>query len=117
MAEAQIKTLLTGTDSETTDTGDAVDVRRFQAMTLVLRVTEVTGSPTSLDVKLQHSADGTNFGDFKTAVAFTQVTTSTTEESLRLGSVALGWVRAVGTIVGGGTGKDYTYVVYAVGNY
>jgi hypothetical protein len=116
MAEVQIKTLLSEDNAETTVTGDAVDVRRFSAITLHLDVT-VTGAPTTLDVKLQHSADGTNFGDFKTSVAFTQITTSNANEALRLGACALGWIRAVGTIVGGASGKDYTIDCYAVGNF
>lgn len=96
--------------------GTAYDVSRFARMSIVLDVTDITGAPTSLDVKLQHSADGTNYGDFKTGVAFTQVTSSTGTETIRLGAVGLKYVRTVSAIVGGTASKHYTFTVKAVGN-
>jgi len=94
-----------------TETGTGVDVSPEQEFCAVLYCSAVTGAPTSLDVKLQGSYDGTNYGDFKTALAFTQLTTATATQCLRF-TFAGKWIRAVATIVGGADGtKEYTFSV------
>ena len=117
MARCRDYTLLAlGARYAATTTGDAVDIGASQDLLIALTVSTITGSPTSLDVKLQGSCDGTNFGDFSTAVAFTQVTSATGTECIRLSGLGAQWVRAVATIVGGVvTTATYTFKVLVTG--
>jgi len=95
--------------------GDAVDVSHSKDLVVVLRCTVKTGSPTSLDVKLQGSYDGTNFFDFKTALAFTQITAAN-GECLQIANLGAKFIRAYATIVGGTpTTATFTFSVYAHG--
>jgi len=95
-------------------TGSGVEVGPYRELTVVLRVASKQGSPTSLDVKLQTSTDGTNFGDFKTAQAFTQVTGATALEALQVTCFGR-FVRVVATMVGGGASTGWTFGVTAIG--
>ncbi len=99
-----------------TTNGSCVDVGAANDLVLVLNVSKITGAPTSLDVSIQGSYDGTNFGAFKTAIAFTQVTSATGVECLQVTNFGGRFIRAVATIVGGESGaKEYTFSVYAHG--
>ena len=117
MARCRDYTLLaSGERYAATTTGDAVDISAVQDLCLALTVSAITGAPTSLDVKLQASCDGSNFGDFSTAVGFTQVTSAAGTECIRLAGLGAQWLRAVATIVGGvETTATYTFKVLATG--
>lgn len=109
------KTLLASSKHYETVTGTGVDVSAAHDFVAVLRLTAVTGAPTTLDVTLEGSYDGTNYGAFVTAKAFTQLVTTPGAECLRF-TFGGKWLRVVGTIVDGTSGsKDYTFSVYLHG--
>lgn len=108
-------TLFASSERYATTNGTGVDASGSREFCAVLNVSSVRGAPTSLDVSIQGSYDGTNYGDFKTALAFTQVTTGTGTECLRF-TYGGKYLRAVATIVGGASGtKAYTFSVYLLG--
>lgn len=114
MARVKEFSLLAETARIATATGDAVDVSGYTNLVATLYCPTKTGTPTTLDVKLQGSYDGTNFGDFVTAKAFTQITTTGTE-CLEVTNFGGKWIRAVGTMVGGSAGNGWTYSVLVHG--
>ena len=114
MAKTREYSLLASAARATSENGAAVDVSHSRDLNVVLYVTAITTAPTSLDVTLQTSYDGTNFVAFGTAINFTQVTTATGLQSKQITNFGGKWIRAVATIVGG-TGKTYTFSVLAHG--
>lgn len=114
MAKVREYSLLASSARDTTENGSAVDVGWARDLNVVLYVSAITGAPTTLDVTLQASYDGTNFAALATAVSFTQVTTVAGTQTRQLTNFGAKWIRAVATIVGG-TGKTYTFSVLAHG--
>jgi len=114
VARVREYTLLPSAARDTSENGGAVDVGHSRDLNVVLNVTAITGAPTSLDVTLQTSYNGTNFAAFATAITFTQVTTATGLQTKQITNFGGKWIRAVATIVGG-SGKTYTFSVLAHG--
>jgi len=111
MHKVNAKTLIASGTYFETETGTGVDVSAEQEFCAVLYCSAITGAPTSLDVTLEGSYDGTNYGAFKTALAFSQLVTTPGTECLRF-TFGGQWLRAVGTIVDGADGtKDYTFSI------
>ncbi len=104
------KTLLALAAREASVNGDKLDLSAWREAIVYLEVASKQGAPTSLDLKIQTSPDGTTWHDFKPAAAFTQVTGATAAEALQITNFGQ-WIRAVGTMVGGGTGVGWTYGV------
>ena len=96
------------------ETGSVIDTHNWMEGVAVLHVPTITGLPTSLNVKIQGSADGINFGDFKPSLAFTEVTATPVTECIAIENCGF-WLRAVATVVGGTIRKSYTFSVSFVG--
>jgi len=109
-----VKTVIASAAYENSASG-IVDVSMYDEVTFVLDVASKEGSPTSLDVALQGSADGNDFGAFKTAQAFTQVTDVAARhiECFPLTNTG-GWIKVNAVMVGGSAGNGYTFGVKAV---
>lgn len=103
------ETLFTSAARTVSEDSQAVGVNGFSTLVLHLEVSAVAGTSPTLDVRLQDSADGTNWAD--TGAAFTQ-TTAVGVKRLVANNVGR-YVRAVATI--GGTTPSFTFSLLAVG--
>jgi len=91
----------------TTAAGTGVDLRRYREIAVILRVTAVSGTSPTLDLKYQVSYDGTNYTDIGTS--HTQATGATIEYKYL--TLFGSYVRAYATI--GGTNTPL--VTFSVG--
>lgn len=84
-------------------------------LSILIEVTAQSGTAPTLDLSVEWSMDGTNFGAAQTADAFTQITTTTPTRAVKSFSVKAPYYRLVWTI--GGTSPSYTFSAtrYGVG--
>lgn len=110
-----IKTLMASHTATATEDGGNVSVSGAEPTLVQVNTTAASGTSPTLDVKIQTSADGTNFVDSGITVA--QITaTGQTFTVLTANQRLAGFIRAVATI--GGASPSFTFqVLLAIVNY
>lgn len=107
--------VLTATAAQTASTNSTgVDLQGYYGKAAVIGdFAACTGTTPTLNVKLQDSADNSTFADISPAIAFSQVTTSASQQlvTFQAGQVRR-YVRAASTITG--TTPSCTYSVEAL---
>lgn len=106
--------VLSGSKTATGNSG-AFNAPKGLYLNLLLEVTAQSGTTPTLDVTVEWSMDGTNFGQGQPSDAFTQVTTTVPTRVVKQFNTKAPYFRVVYTI--GGTTPNYTFQVtrYAVG--
>lgn len=88
-----------------TVTGTAIDTQGFDSAMLYLQVAAVSGTTPTLDVKVQESANNSDWSDVS-GLTLAQITDATHEKTLQVDLRPLArYVRMVGTI--GGTSPSF----------
>jgi hypothetical protein len=106
--------VVSGAKSASGNSG-AVNSPKGLYLNVLLEVTAQSGTTPTLDVSVEWSMDGTNFGVAQPADSFTQVTTTVPTRVVKAFQNKAPFYRVVYTL--GGTSPNYTFQVtrYAVG--
>lgn len=106
---------VTAVSSATTVNGTGLSVVDYDCgFKIIFQVNAGTGTTPTLDVKIQDSADNSAWADLSPALAFTQVTTVASLQSIGIPSNSVRqYLRAVATTTG--TTPTYSYNVIIVG--
>lgn len=111
---ATLKNILPTASRSSDANGSAVDLNGLEGEAIVILDAPAGSGNQTLDVKLQQSADGSTSWTDVTGGAFTQVTTTASQQKLSINiSEIKRYVRGVTDV--GGTSPDYTFSVNLIG--
>lgn len=108
-----IKIIASSVAATTTENGPRAKIGEVEVTLIQVNASNVAGTTPTLDVKLQVSADGTNWKD--SGLTVPQILANGSEFTVvSSGQKLVGFVRAVATI-GGSAGQTFDYDVYLAG--